>query len=81
MEITGLKRRTLQRHLKREGLIFRDIVEQVRYEAALPLLRDGEHNQLEIALELGYSDASHFIRAFRRWAGMTPSEFRRQKAG
>ncbi|MFZ9039666.1 MAG: helix-turn-helix domain-containing protein [Gammaproteobacteria bacterium] len=80
-EITGLKRRSLQRHLKREGLIFRDIVEQVRYEAALPMLRDGEHNLLEIALELGYSDASHFIRAFRRWAGMTPSEFRRQRAG
>ena len=80
-EITRLKQRTLQRRLKRAGLTFRDAVDQVRYEISLPLLHDRDHKLLDIALELGYSDAAHFIRAFRRWSGMTPSEFRRQKAG
>ncbi|MDH3762539.1 MAG: AraC family transcriptional regulator [Gammaproteobacteria bacterium] len=80
-EITGLKQRTLQRRLKHAGLTFRDAVDQVRYELSLPLLHNRQHKLLDIALELGYSDAAHFIRAFRRWCGLTPSEFRKQKAG
>jgi AraC-like DNA-binding protein len=31
----------------------------------------------QLALQLGYADPSHFVRAFRRWTGQTPSEFRR----
>ena len=77
-EILGITPRTLQRHLKKSGLTFQEIIDQLRYESALPLLKNHQHNLLEIALELGYSDAAHFSRAFRRWAGISPSEYRRQ---
>ncbi len=79
-EITGIQPRTVQRYLKKSGLTFQEIVEQLRYEAALPLVQDTQLNLLEVALELGYSDSAHFSRAFRRWAGMSPREFRRQHA-
>ena len=77
-EIIGVTPRTLQRYLKKSGLTYQEIIEQLRYEAAMPLLQDKQQNILEIALELGYSDAAHFSRAFRRWAGMSPREYRRQ---
>ena len=77
-EILGITPRTLQRYLKKSGLTYQDVIDQLRYESALPLLRNQQQNILEIALELGYSDAAHFSRAFRRWAGMSPSEYRRQ---
>ncbi|MCP3689091.1 MAG: AraC family transcriptional regulator [Gammaproteobacteria bacterium] len=79
-EITGLTRRTLQRRLSGSDLTYQNIIDQLRYDSALPLLRDRQQNLLEIALELGYSDAAHFTRAFRRWAGMTPSCYRKQHA-
>lgn len=79
-EITGLTPRTLQRHLKRSGLTYHDIIDQLRFESALPQLTDKQKNLLEIALDLGYSDAAHFTRAFRRWAGMSPREYRRKHA-
>ena len=77
-EILGITPRTLQRHLKNSGLTYQEVIDQLRYESALPLLKDQQQNLLEIALELGYSDAAHFSRAFRRWAGISPSEYRRQ---
>jgi len=77
-EILGITPRTLQRHLNKSGLTYQEIIDQLRYESALPLLKNQQQNLLEIALELGYSDAAHFSRAFRRWAGMSPSEYRRQ---
>ena len=79
-EIIGIPPRTLQRYLKKSGLTYQEIIEQLRYEKALPLLQDNQQNILEIALELGYSDAAHFSRAFRRWAGMSPRDYRRQHA-
>mgnify|MGYP001826463115 CR=1 FL=1 len=79
-EIIGIKPRTLQRYLKKSGVTYQEIIEQLRYETALPLLHDTQQNILEIALELGYSDAAHFSRAFRRWAGMSPREYRRRHA-
>jgi len=45
--------------------------------AAAALLRGGYAKILDIALDLGYSDHAHFTRAFHRWAGTAPREFRR----
>ena len=79
-EIIGLTPRTLQRQLSKNQFTYKQLIDQLRYEKALPLLKDNQSSLLDIALGLGYSDAAHFTRAFRRWAGMTPREFRKQHA-
>jgi AraC-like DNA-binding protein len=78
-EIAGMPVRSLQRRLRAEGHSYSELVEQARYLAARDLLRDAGIKITEIALDVGYSDAAHFNRAFRRWAGTTPREFRRQQ--
>jgi AraC-like DNA-binding protein len=78
--IIGTTPRTLQRHLTQAGLTYQNVVDQLLFESALPLLKDKQLKLLDIALTLGYSDAAHFTRAFRRWAGMSPSEYRRYHA-
>ncbi len=78
-EIAGMPVRSLQRRLRAEGHSYSELVEQARYLAAQDLLQGSEIKITEIALDLGYSDAAHFNRAFRRWAGITPREFRRQR--
>jgi AraC-like DNA-binding protein len=59
--------RTFQRRLRDQSLSFHAIVEEVRRAAALRLLDDSNLNRDEVALLLGYSEASSFRRALRRW--------------
>ncbi|MEJ2179283.1 MAG: helix-turn-helix domain-containing protein [Gammaproteobacteria bacterium] len=79
-EIVGIKPRTLQRRLSQAGLSYQGIIDQTRFELAAELIKDSNLKLTDIAYELGYSDAGHFTRAFRRWAGMTPREYRRYHA-
>ena len=79
-EITGIKPRTLQRQLSQSESSFKEIIDQLRFETAVAMMHDEKSNLLDIALEVGYSDAAHFTRAFRRWAGISPSEYRRRHA-
>ena len=76
-ELAGLSVRTLSRRLAEEGTSYERLVEQTRFSAAVDLLRDGQRRLIDIAYELGYTDPANFTRAFRRWAGMPPSEYRR----
>ena len=69
--------RSLQRELSKSKLSYRDLLAQVRFTAATRLLKDKDSQVQEIAFKLGYQDASHFARAFRRTAGMSPSEYRK----
>jgi AraC-like DNA-binding protein len=78
-EIAGLSVRSLQRRLRAEGHSYSELVEQARYLAAREMLRDGGIGITEVALDVGYSDAANFNRAFRRWTGVTPRQFRRQQ--
>ncbi|MEY3300085.1 MAG: hypothetical protein RLZZ597_3345 [Cyanobacteriota bacterium] len=73
---SGLSVRTLQRHLGETGLTYSKLVDQVRFNQAVALLRQSDTKLLDIATELGYTDPANFGRAFRRWAGMSPREFR-----
>jgi AraC-like DNA-binding protein len=74
----GMSSRTLQRRLHQEGETYADVVAKARFAEARRLLRDPARKVIDVALDLGYSDPAHFTRAFERWAGMAPREFRRR---
>ncbi|MDJ0943579.1 MAG: AraC family transcriptional regulator ligand-binding domain-containing protein [Kiloniellales bacterium] len=74
--LTGLSVRSFQRRLAQHGLTHFQIVDQARYRAATRLLADADIRITDIGLDLGYTDSAHFTRAFRRWAGVTPREYR-----
>ena len=75
-EAAGMSVRSLQRRLASEDLTFSQLVDEVRLEMAVPQLRDPDIRLTDIAFGLGYSDPAHFTRAFGRWAGVSPSEYR-----
>lgn len=72
----ALSARTLQRRLAEHGTSFQDVVDKVRADSAKQLLRDRERSILDAAFELGYADLASFYRAFKRWTGRTPAEWR-----
>lgn len=73
--IVGCSIRTLQRRLKDCRLSFSDVVQQARFDVAAQLLRAPGTQVIEAAYAVGYSDPSHFARAFRRVAGISPKQF------
>ena len=72
--------RTLHRVLLREGWSFKAIVDEQRRILAADLLRDGGLAVGAVADRLGYRELSSFIRAFRRWYGISPVAFREESA-
>jgi AraC-like DNA-binding protein len=74
----GMHRRTLNRRLRGCGLTFRALQEEARSDIARGLLRETDLPLGEIAAILGYAEPSVFTRAFRRWAGATPSAWRNE---
>ena len=72
----GIHRRTLHRRLKREGVTFDALVEDVRADLAQELLAARDTPLGAVAATLGYADVSAFSRAFRRWFGTTPARWR-----
>ena len=70
--------RTLNRRLQAEGASFRDLLSQARFDVARDLLSGTRMAVTDLALALGYADISAFTHAFRRWAGVAPSEWREQ---
>ena len=75
----GMHQRTLNRRLAGEGTSFRRIREDVRLEAACQLLESSDRPVFQVADVLGYSDATAFTRAFRRWAGVSPTQWRHER--
>lgn len=73
----GMSRRQLFRHLKAESTTCQTLVDDVRFSRARYLLGAGDAPIADIAYAIGYPDQSSFTRAFARWAGMTPGEWRR----
>ncbi|MFD2229795.1 AraC family transcriptional regulator [Alkalimarinus sediminis] len=69
-------RQTLYRKLKAEGVSFQGLLEDVRFSTAKDLLKNSDQQLSEIAFSLGFSDLSAFSRAFKRWSGVTPKEYR-----
>ena len=77
-EISGLHPRTLQRRLKQLGTHYKDVLDQARFELATHMLTDTDVSITEIALDLGYTESAHLTRAFRRWVGICPRDYRRR---
>lgn len=76
--ICGLSLRSFQRQLADNGgYRFREFVSQVRFNEAKSLLMDQELPLNEVAQALGYSEQANFTRAFVRWVGMPPEEYRK----
>ena len=72
----AVSRRTLSRRLAGERTSFRGILNDLRREFACALLQDRSLSVGDIAFFLQYSEPAAFHRAFRRWTGQTPRDFR-----
>ena len=71
-----MHRRTLDRKLQAYGVGFQSLCDEVRHEVARQLLCDTAMPIAAVAQSLRYADASVFTRAFRRWSGTTPTQWR-----
>lgn len=73
-----LSTRTLQRRLNELRQPFSKVLDRVRQELAMQYIQDPELSQFDIALILGFTQQTSFIRAFRRWYGISPGAYRTQ---
>jgi AraC-like DNA-binding protein len=71
--------RTLQARIKGFGLDFRELTDRVLYSLALDHLGHKTVSLMDVAIMLGFSSQSSFNRAFKRWANVSPGEYRRMK--
>lgn len=73
----SMSERTLKRQLAQAGTTYSDIVDDLRRKEATQRLVQGDPIE-HIAEVLGYSDVANFTRAFKRWTGCTPAQYRRE---
>jgi AraC-like DNA-binding protein len=76
-EYLGLSARTLNRRLADKGLTFRELVQNIQQDEARNLLRNPGLSMGEIAFQTGFSEQSAFNRAFKRWTGLSPADYRK----
>ena len=76
-EKLGVSDRTLRRRLHDDGTSYQEALDDVRAELARRYLADDGRGVDAVAALLGFSDASAFTKAFRRWTGRTPTDFAR----
>lgn len=69
--------RTLQRRLEQEGTTFSEVLDRARLDVARRALAEPSVTLTDVAVRLGFSDLATFTRAFKRWAGMPPGQWRR----
>ncbi|VXC85204.1 Transcriptional regulator, AraC family [Pseudomonas sp. 8Z] len=76
-EAMALSPRTLQRRLREAGLSFSQLLDETRQQLVLHALHEPSLDLSEIAFRVGFSEPGSLLRAFRRWTGTTPGEYRR----
>ncbi|QIG80817.1 helix-turn-helix domain-containing protein [Stakelama tenebrarum] len=72
----GIGSRTLQRRLSDLGKSYQSLVEEARRKLALKLIADTRYPLTEVAFLTGFAEQSSFTRAFKRWSGKTPRDYR-----
>jgi AraC-like DNA-binding protein len=75
--VLGMSSRALQQRLASEGTNFVETLDEVRHNLALTYMDDARLSLGQIAVLLNFSDASAFYRAFKRWTGRVPGDYRR----
>jgi AraC-like DNA-binding protein len=73
----GMSRRTLVRRLQEHGTSYSELLKEARYRTAMHYLHNTPHTVDDIAFLLGYAECAPFVRAFKRWSGRAPLEYRR----
>ncbi|MNV93474.1 Urease operon transcriptional activator [compost metagenome] len=68
----------MHRRLAEAGLGFQAIADEVRQAIAASLLRNSPLSMDEIAERVGFSEGANFRKAFRRWTGLSPTQYRQQ---
>lgn len=76
----SLSERTLRRRLSDAGTSYRELLAEVRQTLAEQMLATGALSVEDVAVRLGYAEASPFISAFQRWTGTTPARWARSRA-
>lgn len=72
----GMSERTFYRRLSDEGMSFRDVLREAQSELAQQLLSGSDCSIAEVAFLTGFAEQSAFSRAFKRWVGLAPAQFR-----
>ncbi|ASK29667.1 AraC family transcriptional regulator [Chryseobacterium sp. T16E-39] len=73
----NLSTRTLQRKLKNEEINFQQLADEARKNLAIMYLKNDSFQITEISGMLGYNEVSAFIRAFKRWTGLSPASYQK----
>lgn len=68
--------RSLKRKLANHDSNYQQLLHALRFERAKQLLEDGEQNVQQVGMAIGYHEPASFTRAFRKWSGMTPKEWK-----
>jgi len=77
--VFGMSLRTFQRRLGIEGTSFKQLHDHARKTEALNLIQQNNIMTGEVADSLGFADVGSFSRAFRRWFGLSPEQFKKRK--
>ncbi|MEZ9351183.1 helix-turn-helix transcriptional regulator [Vibrio splendidus] len=77
-EILNIHVRTIQRRLESEGVVYKILIEEMVLEQVLELLKQSDLSITQVGAKMGYSDSSHFTRAFKRQMNMTPRQYRKE---
>ena len=73
----GLHPRNLQRRLQSEATHYAELVDELRFRSAVAALQQGRHDLEALSEHLGFADRRSFTRAFKRWSGLSPSQYRK----
>jgi len=72
----GMSERSLRRRLAAEGVNFRELIDDMQRDRALILAKDPKRSAEAVSNALGFSEVSAYHRAFKRWTGVTPVQYR-----